>query len=172
MPARSVVTVDVDHSGPDRHQYAVRVTARDVDGRRVPVVAELLASWPPSSTSTGRRRARQGTTRRRPPLGGRRCPTTTSRAIVTVLNPGTEPVTAELLVYDGATDRSATRRAAPSRPAASRLFAVESLAGGGRVRGRHAPTIRSSSAFTLLGDAGGVDQPAIPDSAGDGGLTR
>ena len=48
------MAVDVTTRVPCGTDYAVTVTARDTDGRRVPVVVEMLASWAPTSSTPGR----------------------------------------------------------------------------------------------------------------------
>ena len=53
VPSRGVVTTDVTTRVPIGTDYAITATAVDVDGRRVPFVAELLASWSPSSATPG-----------------------------------------------------------------------------------------------------------------------
>jgi hypothetical protein len=97
IPARSVTAVEVSSHVPAGSQYSVGVAARDAEGNRDPVVAELLEWWPSASSSTG-----VGTT-----LGSTRlarrwviaAPAADVDGVVIVLNPGTRPVTAALLVF-------------------------------------------------------------------------
>jgi hypothetical protein len=95
VPAQGVTLVDVTTRVPLDTDVAVTATVRAVDGRRVPVVAELLATWPPASSSTGIA-GTIGTT-----LTATRwvvpTPDVDAEATITVFNPGTEPVTAALL---------------------------------------------------------------------------
>jgi hypothetical protein len=76
----------------------VTVTARDVEGNTGPVVAELLAWWPSAAASTGAA-STLGSTRlaRRWVIA---LPTADVDGVITVLNPGTRPITAALLVFD------------------------------------------------------------------------
>ena len=97
IPARSVVAVDVSSHVPAGSLYALAVVARDAEANGDPVVAEVLEWWPTASARTG-----VGTT-----LGSTRLarrwviapPAGNVDGVVMVLNPGTRPVTAALLVF-------------------------------------------------------------------------
>jgi len=163
VPARSVVTVDVSGRVPDDVQFVVRVTARTVEGVEPPVVAEVLQWWPDESGSTAVATSLGATVPARRwvvPL-----PDGDADGIVSVLNPGDGPVTAELRVHErGADPVSAPAAAIP--PGRFATFALGSLAGGGRVVVVHAdqPVV---AGFTLLGGGGGAMMLAVPDFAGD-----
>ncbi len=68
VPSDGVTTVDVTARVPLGSDFAVTATVRTLDGHRVPVVAEMLASWAPASSTTGvdQHRRLHG---HRPPLG-------------------------------------------------------------------------------------------------------
>ena len=78
VPAQGVVAVDVTTRVPLDTDVAVVATARAVDGRRVPIVAELLATWAPVVVEH-RRRGHARVHRHRHPLGGAASPTSTAR---------------------------------------------------------------------------------------------
>ena len=162
VPARGVVNVDVSGRVPDDVQFVVRATARTVEGNEPPVVAELLEWWPDESTSTA-----VATTLGAPEPARRwvvSLPDGDADGIVSVLNPGDGPVTAEVRIHErGADPRSAPEAAIPPGRFAS--FALGSLAGGGRVVVVHAdqPVV---TGFTLMG-GGGAMMLAVPDFAGD-----
>ena len=87
--------VDVTTRVPLDSDIAVVATARAVDGRRVPIVAELLATWAPASSTTGLAGTLGSTvtaTRWVVPV-----PDVDADVTVTVFNPGPDPVTAEVL---------------------------------------------------------------------------
>jgi hypothetical protein len=162
VPPRGVVTTDVTTRVPLGTEYAVTATARDVDGRQVPVVAELLASWAPSSSTTGVA-ATVGT-----PVAARRWvvpqPDADADAFLTVLNPGADPITAELLPAD-----SVDRRVGPTSepelavaPGKAKVLKVVlgSGAGGALVITAQHPIVVG---LTVLGNAGASISTAIPD---------
>jgi len=95
VPAQGVVVVDVTARVPLDTDVAVTATARGADGRGVPVVAELLTTSTPAS-GRGAVGGTLGST-----VVARRwvlpVPTVEGDTTVTVFNPGSEPVTAELL---------------------------------------------------------------------------
>jgi len=162
VPAHGVASTDVTTRVPLGTDYAVTVSARGVDGRRTPVVAELLASWAPSSATTGVA-ATLGT-----PIAARRWvvpqPDGDADAFVTVLNPGTDPATAAMLPA-----RSVDRRVGPtSEPevavapgkAAVLKVTLGRSAGGALVITAQHPIVVG---LTLLGAAGASVSAAIPD---------
>ena len=162
LPARGVTSVDVTARVPLGTEYAVVVTARAAGGRPIPVVAELLASWAPSSSTTG-----VGTT-----LGS----TTTARrwvvlqpdvdvdAFLTVYNPGPEPVTAEILSVSfldrkvGPTSEPELA-IAPGKAKIVKVVLLGSARSAGVVTANHPIVV----GLTLLGDAGASVSSAIPD---------
>lgn len=159
VPARGVIAIDVSDRVPDGSAYTVRATARTVEGHEAPLVVELLQWWPESSASTAVATS-VGT-----PAAARRwviaLPDDDADGTVAVLNPGTDPVTAEVLVYDdGAEPRSAPAAAvAPGRFA---TFDVGALAAGQRVvvvRADHPVT----AGLSVVGGAGGALMLAVPD---------
>lgn len=98
VPSQGVVMVDVTTRVPLDTDIAVVAAVREVDGRRPPVVAQLLASWAPASSSTGVGSTLGSTlsaTRWIVPV-----PDVDAETTVTILNPGPDPVTAELLDAD------------------------------------------------------------------------
>ncbi len=95
VPSQGVEVVDVTTRVPIDSDIAVVATARAVDGRRVPIVAELLATWAPASSTTGLAGTLGSTvtaTRWVVPV-----PDVDADVTVTVFNPGPDPVTAEVL---------------------------------------------------------------------------
>ncbi len=163
VPSRGVVTTDVTTRVPIDTDYAIVATAVDVDGRRTPVVAELLASWAPSSTTPGVA-GTAGT-----PLAARRWvvpqPEVDADGFVTVYNPGPDPVTAEMLPADfvdrrrGATSEPEIA-IAPGKAKVLRLVLLGSDPGGALVVTAQHPVVVG---FTLLGEAGASISTAIPD---------
>ena len=161
VDAQSVVTVDTTALAPIGSSYTVSVNARDVEGHSAPVVAEALASWPPTSgrASVG---ASLGTTRtaRRwvialPDLGAG------TNAFVTVVNPGTAPVTAALVALRAGDTRGPTSEpelAVP--PAEFGTFDATAVTGRVLVVNANHPVV---VALTIVGDAGASVSPAVPD---------
>jgi hypothetical protein len=98
VPAQGVADVGVTTRVPRDTAYTVLADARTVDGRRVPVVAELAATWSPASASSGLASV-VGT-----PLTATRWvvtrPDVDADAVATVFNPGPDPVTVALLPAD------------------------------------------------------------------------
>ena len=164
VASHGVAWVDVTARVPLGTEYAVTATARDVDGRRVPVVAELLASWAPASQTTGVGSTLGSTvTARRwvvpqPDVG--------ADAFVTVYNPGSEPVTAALLPAD-AIDRRVGPTSEPElaiAPGKAKIVKLSLLGGSSSaavITANHPVVI----GLTVLGDAGASISPAIPDPA-------
>jgi len=162
VPSQGVVVVDVTTRVPLDTDVAVVATAREVDGRRVPVVAHVLASWAPASSSTG--------------VGGTlgsiltatrwvvSVPDVDAETTVTVFNPGPEPVTAELLAAD-LVDRRVGATSEPELaipPGAAKTVRLAPV--GSRPR----PTVVTANhpivvGLTVLGDAGAALSTALPD---------
>jgi hypothetical protein len=162
VPARGVVTTDVTARVPLGTEYAVTVTARDVDGRRVPVVAELLASWAPSSTTTGVA-STLGTT-----ASARRWvvpqPDVNAPGFLTVYNPGPEPVTAALLPADSVDRRVGPTSEpelaiAPGKAKVVQLALLGSDSLAAVVTANHPVVV----GLTMLGDAGASISSGITD---------
>ena len=163
VPSRGVTAVDVTARVPLGTEYTVVVTARPVDGHPVPVVAELLASWAPSSSTTG-----VGTT-----LGSsvtaRRWviphPDVDADAFLTVMNASGEPVTAEILPASFVDRRSGATSEpelaiAPGRAKVLKVVLLGSGRGGALVVTANHPIVVG---LTLLGSAGASVSSAIPD---------
>jgi hypothetical protein len=95
VPARSVLAVEPTTRVPIGTDYAISVTAQVLDGRRSPIVAEVLSSWAPSSSTTGVASTLGSS------VAARRWvvpqPDVDADAFLTVFDPGAEPVTAALL---------------------------------------------------------------------------
>jgi Family of unknown function (DUF5719) len=162
VPSQGVAMVDVTTRVPLDSDIAVIATARAVDGHRVPIVTELLATWPPASSSTGLAGTLGSTvtaTRWVVPV-----PDVDGEVTVTVFNPGPDPVTAEVLA---AVD--VDRRVGPtSEP---ELAIAPGKAKAVRLtlrRGRPVATVVSANhpvvvGFTVLGNAGAATSAALPD---------
>jgi hypothetical protein len=161
VPSQGVVLVDVTARVPLDSDVAVTATARAVDGRRVPVVAEVLATWTSTSSGAGLGGTVGSTvvaTRWVVPVADVDATTT-----ITIFNPGPDPVTAEVLPADqvdrriGATSEP-ERAIAPGEaktvevPASARLGALV-------VTANHPVVVGS----TLLGAAGAAVSAALPD---------
>ena len=123
VPSQGVEVVDVATRVPLDSDFAVVATARRSTGRRVPIVAELLATWAPASSTTGLAGTLGSTltaTRWVVPV-----PDVDAAVTVTVFNPGPDPVTAEVLAA-GDVDRRVGPTSEPSsrsRPARRRRSA-------------------------------------------------
>ena len=117
------------------------------------MVAEILASWAPSSSSTGVGGTLGSTlaaTRWVVPV-----PDVDAETTVTVFNPGPEPVTAELLPADLVDRRvGATSEPELADPAGSGQDRAAGVLGARPVRWWSPPTTPWSSGLTVLGDAG------------------
>ena len=168
IPAHSVTTVDVGSLVPADQRYAVTVIARDAEGDTGPVVAEMLASWPSSSSSPGVAAA-LGSTR----LAERwviALPAGDVEGIITVVNPGTAPLTATLLVYDAGDTTGPP--SAPERAIEAGRFALFDLVDVG-AGGDHVLVVTSDRPVavgaTFTGPGGADITPAIPDFLGGGG---
>jgi hypothetical protein len=162
VPAQGIEVVDVTTRVPLDTDVAVTATVRDVDGRRVPVVAELLATWPTASSSTGL----AGT------LGSTRTatrwvvpvPDVDAEATLTVFNPGTEPVTAEVLAA-GDVDRAVGPTSepelaiGPGKVKTLRLSLLGARPVAAVVTANHPVVV----GLTLMGDAGAAVSTGLPD---------
>jgi hypothetical protein len=159
VPARAVVTVDVSERVPAGTRFTVRALARTVEGHEAPLVVEILQWWAESSSSTAVASSvgSSGAARRWVvPV-----PRDAADGAVAVLNPGSEPVTAELLVYDDG-DEPPSAPAAAIPPGRFATFALGSLDGGPRVVVVSAdhPVV---AGLTLVGGAGGSMMTSVPD---------
>ena len=159
VPARGVIAVDVAARVPAGTPYTIRAIARTVEGHEAPLVVELLQWWPESSTSTAVASSLGA------PSAARRwvvpLPSDDADGGVAVLNPGSAPVTAELVVYEEG-DEPTSAPAAAIPPGRSATFALGSLAGGRRVvivSADHPVVV----GLTFVGVAGGSMMTAIPD---------
>jgi Family of unknown function (DUF5719) len=164
VSARGVTTVDVGNRVPAGTQYAVTVIARSTEAHSGPVVAEVLESWPSSSASTG-----VATT-----LGSTRLakrwvialPSANVEGVITVVNPGTEPLTASLLVYDAGDTTGPPSE--PERSVVANHFAVFDLVELG-AGGDHVLVVTSDRpvavGVTYTGPSGAAITAAIPDFA-------
>jgi hypothetical protein len=162
VPSRGVISVEPTTRVPIGTDYAITATAPPVDGRQPPIVAELLASWAPSSSTTGVAGTLGSTVTARRWVVPQ--PDVDTDAMLTVLDPGSEPVTAALLPA-----ASIDRRVGPtSEP--------ELAIGPGKAKVlRVTPGSGSDSAWvitaehpivvglTLLGSDGASLSSAIPD---------
>jgi hypothetical protein len=161
VEAQSVVTVDTAALAPAGSSYTVSVHARDAEGVSAPVVAEVLASWPPTvgvrsvATSLGITRTARRWVIALPFLGEG------TTATVTVVNPGTAPVTAALVAF-----RTGDTRGPSSEPElaipAGEFGAFDATESTGRVLVVNAnrPVVVT---LTIVGDAGASASPAVPD---------
>lgn len=162
VPSQGLTLVDVTTRVPLDSDIAVVATVRPVDGRRAPVVAQLVASWAPSSSSTGVAGTLGSTftaTRWVVPV-----PDVDAETTVTVFNPGPEPVTAELLAAD-LVDRRVGATSEPELaipPGAAKTVRLAVLGA------RPLPTVVTANhpvvvGLTVLGDAGAGLSTALPD---------
>jgi hypothetical protein len=162
VPSQGLTVVDVTTRVPLDTDIAVVATAQAVDGRRTPVVAQLLASWAPASSSTGVGGTLGSTltaTRWVVPV-----PDVDAETTVTVFNPGPEPVTAELLDA-GLVDRRVGATSEPELALAPGKAKTVRLA---RTGSRPRATVVTANhpvvvGVTVLGDAGAALSTAIPD---------
>jgi hypothetical protein len=162
VPAQGVTMVDVTTRVPLDTDVAVTATVRAVEGRRVPVVAELLAAWPPASASTGFAGTIGSTlTATRWVLPA---PDVDAEATVSVFNPGPEPVTAELLAA-GDVDRRIGPTSepelaiGPGEVKTVRLVLLGAQQGATVVTANHPIVV----GLTVLGGAGAAVETALPD---------
>jgi Family of unknown function (DUF5719) len=161
IDAQAVVTVDTAALAPAGSSYTVSVSARDVEGHTAPVVAEVLASWPPTAsarsvaTSLGTTRTARRWVIALPDLA----PGTT--ATVTVVNPGTAPVTAALVAFRAGDIRGPSSEPELAIPAAEfGTFDATDSTGRVLVVNANHPVVVT---LTILGDAGASASPAVPD---------
>jgi hypothetical protein len=162
VQSQGVTTVDVTTRVPLDTDFVVTATSRAVDGRRTPVVAELLASWAPASSTTGLA-GTVGTT-----VTARRWvvaePDVDADQFVTVYNPGPGPVTASLLPAD-LVDRRVGPTSEPELaiPAGQAKIVKLALLGN-----RPLPAVITANGpvvvgLTVLGDAGAAIATGVPD---------
>jgi hypothetical protein len=162
VPAQGVAVSGVTTRVPLDAEYSIVVRALVAHGRRVPVVAELLASWPEASSATGVAGAiATGDVARRwvvpqPDVDGDR--------VLTVFNPGPEPVTAAMLPA-GQVDRSQGATSEPEAaipPGEARTFRLELLGT------RREPAVVTADhpvmvGLAVVGADGASVGPGIPD---------
>jgi hypothetical protein len=162
VPSQGLVDTEVTARVPLGSAYAVEVTSRERDGRRVPVVAELLATWSPRAVSSGVAGTVAMTVtadRWVVPV-----PTVDAEQVITVYNPGPSAVTAELLPA-GAVDRRVGVTSAPE--VAIPAGAVRTVRVAQVNAGRDAVVVTAQHpivvGLTVLGRAGAAVTAAIPD---------
>jgi hypothetical protein len=161
VPADGVVAVEVTRRVPLDSDFAVLATASADDGRAVPVVAELQATW--TSASVTGIAGVVGT-----PVTATRWvvpqPDVDAESVVTVFNPGPDPVTVGMLPADLA-DRP---RGATSEPEVAvppgRARTLRLVLLGARPR----PAVLTADhpvvvGLTTVGDAGASLSLGIPD---------
>jgi len=164
LPAHSVASVDVGALVPADQRYAVTVIARDAEGHSNPVVAEVLESWPAASSTTGVATA-LGSTRlaRRWVIA---VPSADVAGVVTVVNPGTAPLTAALLVYDAGDTTGPPSE--PERAIEANHFALFDLVEVG-AGGDHVLVVTSDRpvavGVTYTGPGGAAITAGVPDRA-------
>src|SRR5262249_22185890 len=142
--------------------FVVIATAQAVDGRRTPIVAQLLASWAPSSSSTGLAGTLGST------LTAQRwvvpVPDLDADQYLTIYNPGPDPVTAEVLPADlvargiGATS-DPERAIAPGHAAIVRTALLGDRPQPLVVTADHPIVV----GLTALGNAGAAFAAGVPD---------
>jgi hypothetical protein len=162
VPARGVASIDVGTTVPAGTRYAVSVVSRDAEGGGEPVVANMLQWWPDSSANTG-----VASTPGSSHLARRwvvALPSGDLAGVVTVVNSGTAPATAGLLVYDaGDTTGPAS---APERAIDAGHIGVFDLAAVG-AGGDHVLAVTSDQpvavGVTYTGQAGAAMSAAVPD---------
>ena len=163
VPARGVVSTDVAARLPLGTDYAITATATDAGGRAVPIVAEILTSWVPSSSTPGIA-STLGTT-----VDARRWivpePQVDADGFVTVYNPGPDPVTATLLTADSL-DRRVGPTSEPELAVAPGKAGVFHLST--RDRGTTGAYVITANhpivvGLTLLGASGASLSAGIPD---------
>jgi hypothetical protein len=162
VPSNGVVVTGVTTRIPLNTDYVLVVSSKATEGRRAPVVAELLASWPTAASSSGVAgmvATSQLATRWVVPQ-----PDIDAERVVTVFNPGPDPVTAELLPAElvGRTGAATSARELAIAPGAAKTFRLALL--GTRpvatVITTNHPVV---SGLTTLGNAGAGVSPGIPD---------
>jgi hypothetical protein len=168
VPARGVASVEVGTTVPAGTRYSVSVASRDAEGEGEPLVAGILETWPDSSESTGVGAA-PGSSRlaRRWVIA---LPGDDLHGAITVVNPGTAPATAGLLVFEaGDTTGPAS---APERAIDAGSIGVFDLDAVGAA-GDHVLVVTSDQpvavGVTYTGAAGAAISSAIPDFASDPG---
>jgi hypothetical protein len=163
IPGGGVVAVDVTQHVPVESAFAVTVTSRDAEGPTGPVVAELLAWWPPGTAHRGIATTLGSVHAARRwviPL-----PAVDSAGSLTVLNPGSKPITAALLPArfidrpSGATSEP-ERGVAPQHIATFQVVKVSDDGSGALVVTADRPMIVG---FTIAGSAGAAASAGIPD---------
>jgi hypothetical protein len=167
VPSQGVLAVDVTARVPLDTAFAVVADVRAVDGRRVPVVAELLATWSPTSPTTGLAGAVGSTVTARRWVVPQ--PDVDADSMVTVFNPGPGPVTATLLPA-GSVDRrvgptSEPELAIPAGEAKTFRLSLLGSSSPPAVVTANGPVVVG---LTVLGNAGAAISDGIPDLTYDG----
>ena len=151
VPSRGVVTTEVTTRLPTGTNYAVVATAVDTEGRHVPFVAELLASWSPSSDTTGLASTQGTSVTARRWVVPRPDADLDVEAFLTVYNPGTGRVS---VVLRGGSSLEIA-------PGEAKVVGVAlDDAAAALVVTAPQPIVVG---LTLLGDAGASISTAIPD---------
>jgi len=163
VPAGGVIALDLTTRVPLNTDYAVTATARDANGRPVPIVAEMLASWSPTSSTPGVASTLGST------VAARRWvipqPDVDADGFLTLLDPGADPVTAELLpaaFVDRPTGASSEPEVAVG-PGTAEVLQITNIGhrlGGALVITANHPIVVG---LTMLGPAGASVSAAIPD---------
>jgi hypothetical protein len=162
VASRSVAALDLTSRVPANTDYAVTVTSHDAEGSTGPVVAEVLDTWPSSSSGGGVASTLGSTHEARRWVVA--LPAVDADATLTVLDPGSEAVTAALLPAP-LVDRRSGPTSEPERAIkAGRLavFQVTRLSGQADalvVTADHPVVV----GVTVLGKAGVAAGAAIPD---------
>ena len=162
-PSGGVIALDLTTRAPLDTDYAVTATARDTNGRPVPVVVEMLASWAPTSSTPGVASTLGST------VAARRWvvpqPDADADAFLTLLNPGAAPVTAALLpaaFVDRPTGATSEPEVAvvPGTAEVLQIVNIGHRPGGALVITANHPIVVG---LTMLGAAGASISAAIPD---------
>ncbi len=162
VPSHGVVNVDASQRVALDRDFAVTATARAVDGRRVPVVAQLLATWPPASASTGVASTIASTVTATRWVVTQ--PDVDANVTITVYNPGPDPVTAALLPASEV-DRATGPTSEPEL--AIPAGGVRQISAS-RVSGRPVPVVVTTNhpvvvGYATTGRAGAAISSALPD---------
>jgi hypothetical protein len=167
VPAQGVVTVDITGRVPVDTDYAITVTPRRNGATIVPVVAELMAWWPPASTSSAvaSTLGSVGIARRWVVTA----PEGDADAYVTVLDPGAGPAVVGLL-RAGRVDRGTSATSGEHRKIKAGGLAVFHVAHIGDEQSAFVVTADHAVVvgLTVLGAAGASASAAAPDPSYSG----
>jgi hypothetical protein len=155
IPARGVVAVDVTARVPLDTDYAVQVTSPG-GAKAVPVVAELLASWPSGASITGVASTLGSVDPAPRWIVPAPAAATGADGYVTVLNPGHRAVSARLRRADGGTTE---RSVAPGKVVVLHVADIGAESGALVVTADHPVVV----GLTVLGSVGASTSAAIPD---------